>query len=139
MPNLVRIGFAYVSCREVVRWGPCPPPNIFAPPRKSRTSIFNPYLPRPGPESWFGVQNPPESRGFLSAPPWKSGPELGISVKKVKKLRKKKPPRNFFLKLHFNMIRSAALVNIHYQCSLPDPTPSASSLKVNFQISDFDT
>ena len=31
------------------------------------------------------------------------------------------------------------IINIHYQCSLPDPTPSASSLKIDFQISDFDT
>ena len=31
------------------------------------------------------------------------------------------------------------IINIHYQCSLPDPTPSASSLKTILQISDFDT
>ena len=31
------------------------------------------------------------------------------------------------------------IINIHYQWSLPDPTPSATSLKINFQILDFDT
>ena len=30
-------------------------------------------------------------------------------------------------------------INIHYQSSLPNLTPSASSLKINFQISYFDT
>ena len=31
------------------------------------------------------------------------------------------------------------IINIHYQSSLPNPIPSASSLKIDFQISDFDT
>ena len=31
------------------------------------------------------------------------------------------------------------IINIHYQCSLPDPTPSATSHKINFQFLDFDT
>ena len=30
-------------------------------------------------------------------------------------------------------------IYFHYQCSLSDPTPSASSLKFNFQFLDFDT
>ena len=35
--------------------------------------------------------------------------------------------------------RIKKIINIHYQCSLPDPMPSATNPKNNFQISDFDT
>ena len=31
------------------------------------------------------------------------------------------------------------IINIHYHCSLPNPTLSASSHRINFQFSDFDT
>ena len=35
--------------------------------------------------------------------------------------------------------RIKKIINLHYHCSLPDPTPSAFSLNINIQISDFDT
>ena len=31
------------------------------------------------------------------------------------------------------------IINFHHQCSLPDPTPSASSVKIHFHMSDFYT
>ena len=50
--------------------------------------------------------------------------------------------RFLFIRRRFEtkrLSRVKKIINIHYQCSLPDPTPSATSLKINFQISDFDT
>ena len=36
----------------------------------------------------------------------------------------------------FILLQIKKIIYFHYQCSLPNPTPSASSLKFNFQISD---
>ena len=50
--------------------------------------------------------------------------------------------RFLFIRRHFEtkrLSRIEKIIDFHYQCSLPDPMPNASSLKINFQISDFDT
>ena len=56
--------------------------------------------------------------------------------------KNRKDGRFLFISRRFETKRLSRInniMNIHCQCSLPDPTPSASSLKINFQISDFDT
>ena len=49
---------------------------------------------------------------------------------------------DFFILLYAatkRLSRIRNIINIHHQCSLPDTTPSASSVKIHFHISDFDT
>ena len=68
---------------------------------------------------------------------------LSHLVSKHWRINKYLPSLQFlFIRLRFEtkqLSRIKKIINIYYQCSLPDPTPSASSLKINFQISDFDT
>ena len=61
---------------------------------------------------------------------------LSRLVSKRQHINKNLPSSRFETK---RISRTKKIINIHYQCSLPDLTPSASSLKINFQISDYDT
>ena len=50
--------------------------------------------------------------------------------------------RFFFIRQRFEtkqLSRIKKIINIYYQCSFSNPTPSVFSLKINFQIPDFDT
>ena len=67
---------------------------------------------------------------------------LLISLKTPVYIQKSSIFTIFFIHRRFEtkqLSRIKNITNIRYQCSLPDPTPSASCLKINFQISDFDT
>ena len=62
--------------------------------------------------------------------------------KRWRKNKNHKDGRYLFIRWHFEtkrLSRIKKIMNIHYQCSLPDPMPSATSHKINFHFSDFDT
>ena len=71
------------------------------------------------------------------------GQWLSRLVSKHQRINKNREDGRFlFIRQHFEtkrLIWIKKIINIHYQCSLPDLMASASSLKINFQISDFDT
>ena len=68
--------------------------------------------------------------------------QLSRLVSKHQRINKNLPSSHFlFIRWRFEtkrLRRIKKIINIHYQWSLPDPTPSTSSLKINFQISDFE-
>ena len=61
---------------------------------------------------------------------------LSRLVSKRRHINKNREVGRFFLICHHFEIKRLSqinkFINIHYQCSLSDPTPSASSLKINF-------
>ena len=69
--------------------------------------------------------------------------QLSCLVLKCQQINKnRKDGRFLFIRRRFVTKRLSQwkkIINIHYQCWLPDPTPSATSHKINFQFSDFDT
>ena len=65
-----------------------------------------------------------------------------LVLKRWQIIKNREDGRFLFIRQHFETKQISGIkkiINIHYQFSLPDPTPSASSLKINFQISDVDT